>query len=708
VVRQGDTLSTVAGLYGVDMDRLRSDNRIRGDTLYVGQILTVRSNIPLQAQSRPSTRTTWVEVTPGEPLYHTVQRGDTVGAIAERYRVTQAQLRELNNLSGNSIRAGQKLRVGTGPAAPAPSSAASGRLIEYKVREGDTLSTVAESFGMKTADLRAANRLSGDVIRPGQTLRVKDPGGGTGTAPAAGPAVYEVKSGDTVSQIAERFRLTSAELRSLNNLSGDTIRAGQKLRVSSAAAAATLSPASPGVEDLRVAEGPAVYEVKSGETLSQIAERFRTSTAALRSLNGLSGDTIRTGQRLRVGSSSAAAGASQAASAGGGDSPAVVYEVKSGETVSQIAERFRMNSAELRALNGLSGDTIRVGQRLRVRGGGAAGIPSGDGGPASPGASGPGSASSGTGVYEVRSGDTVSQVAERFGMSSADLRALNNLSGDTIRAGQRLRVRGGASPSQGASPGGTPPLARQAPPSSGTGVYEVRTGDTVSQIAESFGMSSAELRALNNLSGDTIRVGQRLQVSGGGSPASRPQAPASQPQAPASPLQAPASPPQAPAAPQPSQPAAPSFAPGQIPLNAPPPPPQSQAPGPRTASGSLRDPAPGSGSGTYEVQSGDTVSQIAERHGMSSADLRALNNLSGDTIRVGQKLRVSGSIRRTGSSGPSVPSGSPGGGASAYKVQDGDTLFSIASRHGMSVDELRRLNGRIGDIVRPGETIRVK
>jgi membrane-bound lytic murein transglycosylase D len=623
IVRQGDTLSGVAGLYGVDVERLRSDNRISGNTLYVGQILTVRSDLPLQAQARPSSSSTWVEVTPGETLFHTVQRGDTVGAIAERYRVTPAQLRELNNLSGNNIRPGQRLRVGTGPAAAAaPAAAPAAGLADYKVREGDTVSTVAERFGMKVADLRAANRLSGDVIRPGQTLKVRGAGGSS--AQAAGGAssgVYEVKSGDTLSLIADRFKTTAADLKSLNKLTGDILRPGQKLRVRSSggAAAPAGAPGTPVArEPAQAASAPATYVVKSGDTVSLLAQRYGMTAAELRRLNDLPGDSIRVGQKLRLRTA---------------------------------------DSASARPASAQAPAPAASGPPTAPRAQGAPSAPSSGSDPSGPA----------TGTYEVRSGDTVSQIAERHGMTVAQLRQLNNLSDDNIRPGQKLRVTGGgsqAAPAAPAAPRAQAPPPPAAPAGSGSGAaqgsYEVRSGDTVSQIAERHGMTVAQLRQLNNLSGDNIRPGQKLKVTGSGASAPKAQASPEQPAAPAQaapparPAQA--APPARPAqAAPPAQPVQPRLAPGQIPLNAPPPPkPQPQTDqGSRSVSGSLSASGPeagsgsssggsasGAGSGTYKVQAGDTLYSIAKKHGLSVDDLRRLNARTGDTVRQGETLKV--------------------------------------------------------------------
>ncbi|MDR2459398.1 MAG: LysM peptidoglycan-binding domain-containing protein, partial [Deltaproteobacteria bacterium] len=276
--------------------------------------------------------------------------------------------------------------------------------------------------------------------------------------------------------------------------------------------------------------------------------------------------------------------ASAAAQEGG------TYTVASGDTVSTIAERFGMKSDELRSLNNLKGDSIRVGQTLKVR----------TSAPASSTTSN--SQATENGTYTVASGDTVSTIAERFGMKSDELRTLNNLPNDNIRVGQKLKVSGATQSSASAA---SPPPSEQtssqasaasqgSTPAAG-GTYTVASGDTVSTIAERFGMKSAELRALNNLPNDNIRVGQKLKVSGGTQSSATPAT-----------------------SPPPS---------GQT----------SSQPGPTQVSGQVSAPSP---DGTYTVASGDTVSTIAERFGMKSAELRALNNLPNDNIRVGQKLNV--------------------------------------------------------------------
>ena len=106
--------------------------------------------------------------------------------------------------------------------------------------------------------------------------------------------------------------------------------------------------------------------------------------------------------------------------------------------------------------------------------------------------------------------------------------------------------------------------------------------------------------------------------------------------------------------------------------------------------------APASRPTTYRVKSGDTVSQIAKRFGLSVTSIAKLNNLGPKSlIRVGQVLKLSGTkaLETT---------------VESYRVKPGDTLLAIASRHGLTLNELTAIN-RISSstLIYPGQVLRV-
>ncbi len=98
-----------------------------------------------------------------------------------------------------------------------------------------------------------------------------------------------------------------------------------------------------------------------------------------------------------------------------------------------------------------------------------------------------------------------------------------------------------------------------------------------------------------------------------------------------------------------------------------------------------------SGQTVYVVRAGDTLSGIAKAHDVTISDLRLANDLAGDRILVGQRLEVPGSEVSY----------------QTHSVQRGESLSLIASRYGVTVSALRRANGLSGDLIRPGQVLRV-
>ena len=148
------------------------------------------------------------------------------------------------------------------------------------------LSNPAEADRLKSS--RYQSRLADAIVQGVRNYFYESPPDGTLVAwqkkNGVAPESYVVKRGDNLSEIAVRFGASLAELKSSNGLRSDTIRIGQTLTI-------------PGTGILPVISE---HRISRGETLSEIAQRYRVSLASLRRANNISGDKIMVGQVLKI------------------------------------------------------------------------------------------------------------------------------------------------------------------------------------------------------------------------------------------------------------------------------------------------------------------------------------------------------------------------------------------------------------------------
>lgn len=193
VVQPGDTLEAIGRRFGIPWPAIARLNGIEDPTrLQVGQVLDLpdadaptptvdATPAPAPDQAAPPPQETPAPPPPADaassaappPTTYTVQRGDSLAAIAPRFGLTWQTLAQWNGLNAQStLRVGQVLRL----TAPAPISAppSTAAPLTYRVRAGDSLSTIAVRFGLTwqtLAQINGLNRTS--ILRVGQTLRLR-------------------------------------------------------------------------------------------------------------------------------------------------------------------------------------------------------------------------------------------------------------------------------------------------------------------------------------------------------------------------------------------------------------------------------------------------------------------------------------------------------------------------------------------------------
>lgn len=241
---------------------------------------------------------------------------------------------------------------------PFPGLAPAAALANVVVKPGETLSEIADRHGVSLTRLMQANGITNpNLVVAGQKLVL--PGSSAAGAGSSSGASVTVQPGDTLSDIADRQGISLNQLMQANGITNpDMVVAGQKLvlpgsRRATAAAAPRELPTAP-------------YTVKSGETISEIADRFDTSTERLIQLNGISNpNLVVAGTRLAIPGrpSSSAAPRSTAAPRN-----AKEHVVRSGESLSTIADSYGLPVERLVAINKIDDpDLVVSGARLKLQ-----------------------------------------------------------------------------------------------------------------------------------------------------------------------------------------------------------------------------------------------------------------------------------------------------------------------------------------------------
>ena len=309
----------------------------------------------------------------------------------------------------------------------------------YKLKQGESRALVAARAGMTEDYLRQVNGIpKGRRVLPNSTLLILAEGDDQVDISAEEAdaklrlsplttwrrVTYRVRSGDTISGIARRWHITSRSIITANRLRSDRLRVGQRLiltvpNVARSPIYASSSSSQKG--------GHVIYTVKSGDTLSSIAERYGVTVTRIKRSNRLTSNMLRIGDKLEIPAQTQPRNTSNAVRA----PQSKIHVVKSGETLSEIAESYGIGLSKVRAANGLRSNNIRVGQRLV--------IPATAKNLSGTASKADSAASSGTSakVHVVRSGDTLSAIARRYGTSVAKLKSLNNLKGNNLRVGVR-------------------------------------------------------------------------------------------------------------------------------------------------------------------------------------------------------------------------------------------------------------------------------
>ncbi|HED08140.1 MAG TPA: LysM peptidoglycan-binding domain-containing protein [Ignavibacteria bacterium] len=506
-------------------------------------------------------------------LFHIIRRGETLSGIAYRYRISISKLAEANNLSRRSrIYVGKKLKIPVlnvlkqnyayNPDVVAAVDANSHFYkdskinnqdveaddltkinrnyivpngfvsVDYTVKREDSLIGIADLFGARVSDIRNWNNIpytSSFII--GQKLKIYVPKekkkyftklneSSKDTLFTAIPIVkrskgrwqyHRIRYGESLSTIAENFGVRLRDLKRWNGLRSSRIYVGKRLRIYGFNRSYVRKSVRKKVaaKNIRPKGKYTFYKVKNGDTISELSEKFNVSVRQIQYWNNLRTSRIVAGKNLKIykGKKYIVSKKIQPAKQKPEDKNVIYYTVHDGDAISLISEKFAVSNSDIRKWNGLRSNKIRAGKKLKIvltpekniaeinkkkikRDKTKKEKPK-------------------KGIYVlVKRGDTISQIAEKYNVSTKEIRGWNNLKRNKIIAGKNLNII----PRPKTEKKVTKNSNKVVEDAKSRKTYIVGNGESLWTIAKEFNTSIKKLKEINSLSTNKLIVGQELIV----------------------------------------------------------------------------------------------------------------------------------------------------------------------------------------------------
>ena len=234
IVQSGDYLAKISKKYNVTINSIKRLNpSIKKDVIWVGQKLKLPGKIDVGVQTEPAkaapakaSKKTYTPYT-GVTKEYVVKNGDTLGGIAYGNGINIRQLKELNGLSGDALKVGQRLKIPAGSAAaPAATFTAT---VDQSSEKKVEVKTVEVKPVEKTVDAPAPVEAAPAEVAPAEAAAPAD------AAPAkveGATMTYVVQEGDDMTGVSIRWGVSAADIRELNNMGeSDTLRPGQVIKL---------------------------------------------------------------------------------------------------------------------------------------------------------------------------------------------------------------------------------------------------------------------------------------------------------------------------------------------------------------------------------------------------------------------------------------------------------------------------------------------
>ena len=363
-IKRGDSLSEIANKYGVSLAELKKWNRIKGTYAPRGKMLKIYSydNVAVNPKDIETNQVAEVKKEPtadeekavvAETKFkeevevsfvtkikkYKVKRGDNLSSIANKYGVTVADIKEWNGLKKTSVASGKVLKIKTlekvaskvkreirtdkkaienknetfaanekATKAEKETPLTESKATEfYVVQKGDNLTAIAKKYSVSVEDLKKWNQLSNGNITLGLQLKLtKDSETSNSNTEVASKTEYKtqeyvVLKGDNLGNIAKKYKVTTDDLKSWNNLSDNNIQLGSTLIVAKTEVVVAEKAAKKEKLASKNKAKEEHYYVQKGDSLYKIAKKHPGITVSdIKKWNGISNEDLKPGMKLKI------------------------------------------------------------------------------------------------------------------------------------------------------------------------------------------------------------------------------------------------------------------------------------------------------------------------------------------------------------------------------------------------------------------------
>lgn len=364
--------------------------------------------------------------------YHKVRRGDNLTEIAAKYDVTVTDIKRWNHLKSNRAPLGRNLKI--------------------KMPEEIIVKNV-KNEAVKDSTQKAV-AVQNNTAEPKYTLTYK-----TEKVVVNKDVIkyHKVKSGDVLGEIASKYDVSVADLKKWNKLRGTNIGIGDKLKIVKNERVVTTVrkevkvPVTERTEDIAAQEKSAkiekmrttgikdstqlvnYYVVAKGDNLFSIAKKNNISIDNLKAWNNLKDNAVKVGSQLIISGEVAEVPVDETPKK---EFRTEEYVVARGDNLGAIAKKYHTTVDQLKAWNGITDNGIQVGMKLVVQ---KTEINDED----TSTRVATSKSKSKEKLYHVRKGDSLFSISQKFpGVTIADIKRWNNIKGENLRPGMKLKING--------------------------------------------------------------------------------------------------------------------------------------------------------------------------------------------------------------------------------------------------------------------------